>query len=120
QGLGESAMSLDECSRVFEVFGTLIHVFQRAAPEGTLRFIPPGEGEKDREGDLAVSEVVADALAELGLPRRKIEHVVDQLEGDAKIAAKTIECCLLLARPLGNDRSDAARRREQLRGFGPD
>ena len=57
------------------------------------------------------------ALAELALARRKVEHVVDQLEGDAEIAAEPFERLLLRRRALGDDRADAARRREQRRGL---
>ena len=80
-------------------------------------FVAAGERDKDGQRDLAVAEIVADALAELGWMRREVEHVVDQLKSDAEIAAKPIERLLLLQRPLGHHRADPACRRKQLCGF---
>src|SRR5438874_275670 len=107
-------MPLDESGRVFEVRRALIHFFERAAPEIALLLVAAGKGEKDRQRHLAVAEVVAEAFADLALARRKVEHVVDQLEGDPEIAAEPIERRLLLMWPFGDNRADAARRREQL------
>ena len=43
------------------------------------------EGENDGKRDLAVLEIVADILAEIGFSRVVVEDVVDQLEDDAEI-----------------------------------
>src|SRR5690348_11656817 len=105
-------MSLDQRGRVFEVWGALIHVFERAAPEGPLLLVATGEGEKDRQGDLAVAGGGAHSFAELWPPVPKIEHVVDQLKRDSKVPAELIQRGLLALRPFGNYRADTARRRE--------
>jgi hypothetical protein len=59
-----------------------------APPKRPLFFIAARESEEDRQGDFASAKIVADALAELGLPCGKIEHVVDQLEHEPEIAAE--------------------------------
>jgi hypothetical protein len=57
------------------------------APELALGRVAAPEGEHHRQRDLALAEIVADGLAEIGLPGGIIQHVVDQLEGDAEIEA---------------------------------
>src|SRR5215472_358671 len=113
----ERAMMLHQRDCAIEVAGALIHVFKGTAPENALLVIPAREGEKDRQRNLAVAEVVADALAELGLSRRKIEHVVDQLKRDSKVPAELIQRGLLALRPFSNYRADSARRGKQLGGL---
>ena len=70
-----------------EVALALLALLERAAPEPALRGIAALEGQDHRQGDLTVAEVVADALAQHHLARAVVEHVVDQLEGDAEILA---------------------------------
>src|SRR5438270_5990660 len=108
---------LNQRDCAIEIAEALVHVFEDATPEGALLVIAAGKSKEDRQGDLALAEVVADAFAELGFSRRKIEHVVDQLEGDPEVAAEPVERHLLLIRPFGDNRADAARRREQLGGL---
>ena len=55
------------------------------APESLLLLIAPAVGENDRQGDLALGEVIAHGLAQIGLPGGIVEHVIDKLEGDAEI-----------------------------------
>src|SRR5215472_2609913 len=64
----------------------------RARRPSVRSFSSPRESEEDRQGDFASAKIVADALAELGLPCGKIEHVVDQLECDPQIAAEIRLC----------------------------
>jgi hypothetical protein len=61
-----------------------------APPKRRLFLIAARESEEDRQGDFASAKIVADALAELGLPCGKIEHVVDQLERDPEIARRRV------------------------------
>ena len=70
-----------------EVALVLFALLQRTAPETALLGITTLKCQDHRQGDLAIAEVVADALAEHHLARAVVEHVVDQLEGDAEILA---------------------------------
>src|SRR5579863_1890301 len=87
QRRGERAVVLHQPDGAFEIAVALLAGFEGAAPEFALVFVRRLERQHHRQRDLAVAEIVADRLAELRLPRRIIEHVVDQLEGDAEIAA---------------------------------
>src|ERR1700735_2471448 len=61
---------------------------KRPAPEFAFIVAAASESEHHRKCDLALAEIVADVLAE---PRRRaaiVEHVIDQLEGDAEIHAE--------------------------------
>src|SRR3546814_16448321 len=48
-------------------------------------------GEDDRQGDLAVAKIVADALAHRLGVGDIVDRVVDELKGDAEIAAEGVE-----------------------------
>ena len=52
--------------------------------------------------------------------RRIIDHVVDQLEGDAEVAAKAVERVLGFLAGFGDDRRDPAGGGEQRGGLGRD
>src|SRR5690349_3939103 len=84
-GVAQRAVLGHQADRAVEVAVAMLERFQRAAPEAALLSVAAAEGEDDRQGDLALLEIVADRLAELGLLGRVVEHVVDQLEGDAEI-----------------------------------
>ena len=58
-----------------------------AVPELAVAIVAAAEAEDDRQRDLAFAEVVADRLAERALSPRLIERIVDELEGDAEVAA---------------------------------
>src|SRR5215469_3566863 len=107
-------MALDQHNRSLQVAGALVHLLEGASPEGAFLVITARIGKEDRQRDLAVAEVVADAFTEFGLTRGKVEHIVDQLEGDPKIATKPIERFLFVARPLGDNSTDSARGRKEL------
>src|SRR5215472_15413090 len=87
QRFREGAVGAQEPDRVVEVALLLLQVLERAAPEALLLLVAAAEGQHDRQRDLALAEVVADGLAKLGLARRIVEEVVDQLEGDAEVEA---------------------------------
>ena len=78
------------------------------------------EGEHHGQGDLALAEIVADVLAELGARAAVVEGVVDELEGDAEIHAVGAAGGRLGLRPAGDHRADLAGGGEQLRRLGAD
>ena len=92
----------------------------RRAPERAVLFGAARVGEDHGQGHLAVAEIVADALAHHVLLGRIVEHVVDQLEGDAEVSAVLLERQFGLLAGLGDDRGDAAGGGEQSRGLGGD
>ena len=49
------------------------------------------EAQDDGQRDLALAEIIADRLAEPGAVARIVERVVDELEGDAEVAAVRLE-----------------------------
>src|SRR5215469_4981545 len=102
QGLGQRPAPFDETDCLFEIARPLVQLLDRTLPKCSLLFVAAREGEKDRQGDLAVAEIVADGFAKLAGKRREVEHVVDQLEGDPEIAPKAVERLLFLGRPLGH------------------
>src|SRR3546814_9648742 len=64
-----------------------------------------------------LAEIVAHRLAELRLQGRVVEHVVDELEGDAEAAAEALQRRLLRGRPVGHHGADAAGGGEQRGGL---
>src|SRR3546814_10784433 len=76
-----------------------------------------GDGEQDRQGDLAFAEVVAGILADGGAVGGIVHRVVDQLEGDAEVMAVIVERLGLGGRAAGDDRADPAGGGEQRRGL---
>ena len=72
---------------MFEVALALVAIGARALPECAFFLAAAPEGKDDREGDLALAEIVSDILAEGGRAAAIVESVVDKLEGDAEIAA---------------------------------
>src|SRR5437762_632723 len=60
QGLGQGAAALDQPNRVFEIARALFARFEGAPPEGALFRTAAGEGNQDRQGYLAVAEIIAD------------------------------------------------------------
>src|SRR5690606_23817220 len=98
----ERAMPAHPVKGAHQIALALVEVLKRAAPEAALLLRAAPVGEHDRQGDLAVAEIVAHGLAELGLARRVVERVVDELEGDAEIEAVTVERLLLRRRALGD------------------
>src|SRR5271169_5878362 len=82
-GVAQRAVPLHELDGLLEIALALVEVLERAAPERSLRFAAAAEGKHDRQGDLAVAEIVANILAERVAAGCEVEHVIDQLEGDA-------------------------------------
>ena len=118
--IAERAMAVEERHGVVEVAVLLVEFLQRPAPERPLLVAAAAEGEDDGQGDLALAEVVAHALAHLVLGRGVVDDVVDELECDAQIEAIDIERFLLDPGPVGDDRADAAGGGEECRRLRPD
>ena len=119
QAVAERAAALEQLDRMAEVAVALLDLLERAAPEVALLRAAARVGEHDRQRDLAVAEVVAQALAEHHLARAVVEHVVGQLEGDAEVQAVVAQRRGLGRRPLGDQRADLGRGGEQRRGLAP-
>src|SRR5258705_339411 len=119
-GIPQGAMAFHQLDPMGEIALVLLEVLERAAPEAALFDAAAPIGEHHRQRDLALAEIIADGLAELRLARRVIQHVVDQLEGDAEIEAIAFERLLLDLGPLRHHRADAAGGREQGRRLAAD
>src|SRR5262249_29073986 len=116
-GVAQGRVPLPQRGGVGEIGLALLQTFERVAPEAALLLAAAPVGEHDGQRDLALAEIVADRLAELGLARRVVEHVIDQLEGDAEVEAIALERLLLDLGPIGDDRTDAAGGGEEGRGL---
>src|SRR5215472_8611466 len=103
--------------RLLAISSPLILILDRAASECALLIVAAGVRKENRQSYLAIAEIIADALTELGHMRREVEHVVDQLESDAEIAAKPVERRLLLRRALRDHCANSTRCGKQLGGF---
>ena len=96
----------------------LLALLQRAAPEAALLGAAAREREDHGQGDLAVAEVVAQALAEHHLARAVVEDVVDQLKRDPDALAIAAQRLGLGGRAIRDQGADLGRGREQRRGLG--
>src|SRR5258708_6899116 len=76
-GVFERAMLLHRRQREFKIAIANLALFQRPAPEFPLVAPPTPERQHHRQGDLALAEIIADILAELGRRAAIIERVVD-------------------------------------------
>ena len=90
-------------------------LLQRAPPEGALGLAAAAKGEDHRQRDLALAEIVADVLAEPRVRAAIVEHVVDELEGDAEVHPERAAGRLLVPWAPGEDRPDLAGGSEELR-----
>src|SRR4029450_316667 len=89
--VAQGAVPIEEADGPLEVVIALLEILEGATPEGPLGLVAAPEGEDDGERDLAVAEIVADGLAEFRLLGGVVQHVVDQLEGDAEIEAEAFQ-----------------------------
>src|SRR5882724_12030345 len=119
-GVAQRAVAVEQSNGALEVVVALFEVFEGAAPEPPLGLVAASEREDDGESDLAVAEIVADALSEFGLLGGIVEHVVDKLEGDAEIEAEALQRLLFHFRPASDHCADAAGGREERRGLATD
>ena len=106
--------------RVIEVAISDLAALQRPDPEFALAVIAASECQHDRQRDLALAEIVADVLAELCRLAAIVEHVIDELEGNAEIHPDRAAGSLLRLRTVGDHRSHFAGRGEQFGGLAAD
>src|SRR6201999_3136208 len=100
--------------RVIEITIADLAALQRPPPEFALDVVAAAERQNHRQRDLALAEIVADLLAELGRLAAIVENVVDELERDPEIHADRAAGGLLVLRAVGDDRADFTRGREQF------
>ena len=92
----------------------------RLAEHRGLRRRAAFDRDDQRQGRLALGEVVADVLAERAGVGRVVEHVVGDLERKPEIEAVARERVFLLRRQPGQHRAEPRRCREQHRGLALD
>src|SRR5882672_5726718 len=119
-GVAQGAVAVEQADGALEVVVALFEIFQGTAPECPLGLVAASERQDDGKRDLAVTEIVADALAEFGLFGGIVEHIVDELEGDAEIEAEAFQRLLFYLRPASDHRADTAGGREERRGLATD
>src|SRR5579863_2418966 len=98
----ERAVLGHQANGVVEIAVADLAALQRPPPEFALDVVAAAEREYHRQRDLALAEIVADILAELGGFAAIIENVVDQLECDAEIHPDGTAGGLLVFRPVGD------------------
>src|SRR5215216_951297 len=113
-------MAVHDRDRLLEFAIPSLALFEDTAPERTLAVVAAAERQDDGKGDLSLAEVVAYVFSELRAGAAVVERVVDELEGDPEVHPVGPTGRLLGIRAPGDDGSDLARGREQLRGLGPD
>ena len=113
-------MAFHQLLGIGEIVRRLVAVFQRALPEVPFLRSAAAIGENDGQRDLALAEIITHALAELLGRARIIQSVVDQLEGDAEVAAIGFKGCLFAGRALRHNRAHFGGGREQGRCLGHD
>ena len=118
--VGDGVVALDQHLRLLEIAVALVELLDGALPEFAVDGAAAQEGQDHRQGDLALAEIVADGLAELGLAAGIVERIVDQLEGDAEIHAEAFQRHALGPVAAGHHGADLGRRGEQLGGLGLD
>jgi len=91
---------------------------QGAPPKRLLSFAAAVISKDHRHSDLAVAEIVAERLAQLGLAGCVVKIVVHQLEGDAEVVAVGLQRGLAQWQGVGDDAADLTGGCEQGRGFG--
>src|SRR5579859_3828255 len=119
-GVLECAVLGHQANGVVEIALTDLAALQRPPPEFALDIVAAAEREYHRQRDLALAEIVADILAELGGFAAVVENIVDELKGDAQVHADRAAGGLLFLRPVGDDRADFAGGGEQLSRLAPD
>ena len=82
--------------------------------------VAAAERQHHGQRNLALAEIISDILAELGGLAAIIQHIVDQLEGDAEIHADRTAGGLLGLGAVGQHRPDLAGGGEQFGGLAAD
>ena len=86
-GRFDRTVLLHQADRPLKIALLNLGVAQRPFPEIALDIPAAPETEDHRKGDLALAEVITHGFAEMAAVAGIIERIVDQLEGDAEIAA---------------------------------
>src|SRR5207302_130598 len=76
-GILKGAVLAHQADRVIEIALANLAPLQRLDPESALAVIAAAERQHYRQRDLALAEIVADVLAELGGLSAVVEHIVD-------------------------------------------
>src|ERR1700694_2142093 len=84
-GVLERAVFGHQADGVIEIAVADLAALQRVDPERALTVIAAAERQYHRQRDLALAEIVADVLAELGGLAAVVQHIVHQLKRDATI-----------------------------------
>src|ERR1700678_975589 len=108
------AMFGHETDGVFEIGIGSLTPLQRAAPELAFNVAAAAEREHDRQRDLAFAKVISHVLAKLRRRTAIVEHVVDQLKGDAEVHPERAAGGLLGPLPRRERWPDFASGREQF------
>src|SRR6185437_11203393 len=93
---------------------------QSATPKFALLRPSPAELQDHGKRDLALAEIIADILAELGRRAAVVERVVDELKGDPQVRPISPAGGDLSLGAAGENGADLAGRGEQSRGLGAD
>src|SRR5271170_1718885 len=107
-GILEGAVLGHQPDGVIEIVIADLAALQRLSPEFTLDVTAAAECQNHRQRNLALAEIVADILAELGGLAAVIENVVNKLERDSEIHADRAAGGLLVLRAVGDDGTDFA------------
>ncbi len=110
----ERAGHVDTLCRGGHIVGLDVALLDAALPESAILLRAAGVGEEHRQGRLALPQIVADILAERFGIASEVEHIVDELEGEAEIAAEALERRTHGGGPA-DDRTRSRGRREQRR-----
>ena len=113
-------MALHQLPGIDQVVRRLVAVFHGALPEVPFLGGTAAVGQHNGQCDLALAEIVAHALAQLFGRTRIIQRVIDQLEGNAQVAAIGLKCGLFAGGALRHHRAYFGCGREQRRRLGHD
>ena len=89
-----------------------------ALPEGSVIGARRLHGQDQRQGGLALSEIITGILAYIGRRAIIIEYIILNLEGETEVNALVAQGRDLLFRRAGSDRAALRSRREQGRRLG--
>src|SRR3954469_11421561 len=103
EGVVEGAAVSEQAGGVREIVVGGAAGLDRPAPEMALLLGAAGVGEDDGQSNLAVAEIVAGILAHDAAVGGIVDRIVDELEGDAEVAAVAVERVLDLLVALADD-----------------
>ena len=119
-GGGDAIVAVDQRHSIGKIIVADPVAGNGVAPEAAFILAAPRIGEDHRQGHLAIAEIIALPLAHFGRGGIIVDGVIDQLEGNAQIAAIGIKCAFIGLAAFGNHRRNAAGGGEQRGGLGAD